>query len=599
MNFVIFDFEVFRYDTLLGCIVIDENDNKQTIQMWNEDDIRSFYALHIDDVWIGHNNKGYDNLILQGIINHEKNIFALSKSLINARFRPRLTMHLNYYDTMLKFFSLKSCELACGRKMYTTEVDFNLNRQLTEEEKKQTEVYNRHDLEQTLFDFYDDIHVFKLRCNIMREFHLPFNTINCTQAQIASKVLHCKPIPNIESMYRKPELYSTLRLKNKDLIDFYLSEGFRQNKKLQINICGLTHYLGSGGIHSAIPKCHLKKVLYFDVSGYYNLIMINYDLLSRTIPQEYKELYKFMYHEQLRLKKENPALRGVYKVILLAVFGAQMNKYTDFYDPQTGSLVMIVGQLFLVDLLEKLEESKLCYIVQTNTDGLMIEPYDWNDRDKIVKIVEEWEARTGFTIKKLNIYNLWQRDVNNYVYSSDEGNTELVVKGEAVSACKYDVNRAMNGGLYGLKESIIIAIGIVNFLIYNIKPEETVDKYKNDLRYFQQYAKKGVYSYQRYVEYDLCGNILFTEDIPGFSRIFAKKVTTTIGKVYKFKETEKGISKSIIPLAPDNVIVNNDDIVNDTENIAKIKNDIDYQWYVDRIYDRIKEFIPFVEDITI
>ena len=82
--------------------------------------------------------------------------------------------------------------------------------------------------------------------------------------------------------------------------------------------------------------------------------MINYDLLSRTIPQEYKELYKFMYHEQLRLKKENPALRGVYKTILLAVFGAQMNKYTDFYDPQTGSLVMIVGQLFLVDLLEKL-----------------------------------------------------------------------------------------------------------------------------------------------------------------------------------------------------------------------------------------------------
>ena len=65
MNFVIFDFEVFRYDTLLGCIVIDENDNKQTIQMWNEDDIRSFYALHIDDVWIGHNNKCYDNLILQ------------------------------------------------------------------------------------------------------------------------------------------------------------------------------------------------------------------------------------------------------------------------------------------------------------------------------------------------------------------------------------------------------------------------------------------------------------------------------------------------------------------------------------------------------
>ena len=46
MNIIIFDFEVFKYDTLLGVIELHNNEEK-LIQMWNLDDIKNyFYSWH-------------------------------------------------------------------------------------------------------------------------------------------------------------------------------------------------------------------------------------------------------------------------------------------------------------------------------------------------------------------------------------------------------------------------------------------------------------------------------------------------------------------------------------------------------------------------
>ena len=67
-NIIIFDFEVFKYDTLLGCIIINKED-KKLYQTWDLNEIKEFYENHVNDLWIGHNNQFYDNIILQGIVN--------------------------------------------------------------------------------------------------------------------------------------------------------------------------------------------------------------------------------------------------------------------------------------------------------------------------------------------------------------------------------------------------------------------------------------------------------------------------------------------------------------------------------------------------
>ena len=46
MNIIIFDFEVFKYDTLLGCLIIDSANKIKLYQSWNTVDINRFYEKH-------------------------------------------------------------------------------------------------------------------------------------------------------------------------------------------------------------------------------------------------------------------------------------------------------------------------------------------------------------------------------------------------------------------------------------------------------------------------------------------------------------------------------------------------------------------------
>ena len=75
-NIVVFDFEVFSHDILLGALIV-ANDKVDAVQLWNVKDIAQFYELHKTDFWIGHNNESYDNLILEGCTFTEaKKIFS-------------------------------------------------------------------------------------------------------------------------------------------------------------------------------------------------------------------------------------------------------------------------------------------------------------------------------------------------------------------------------------------------------------------------------------------------------------------------------------------------------------------------------------------
>ena len=264
--------------------------------------------------------------------------------------------------------------------------------------------------------------------------------------------------------------------------------------------------------------------------------MINFDLLPRTMNEEAKKLYVYMYHEQLRLKKIDPIRRAMYKTILLSVFGAMNNEFTDFYDPQKALLVTITGQLFIVDLLEKLEG--LVKVIQTNTDGIMVEPLDWNDEKKIIGIVEEWESRTGFVIKKEHKYNLWQRDVNCYFCVDEKGVVEY--KGDALK--NYDIGKDAfsTGDIFNCKEPPIIAQGIIACLKDYIMPEDFVNQHKDDLILFQYIAKQNTYDYITYETFTLLDASSTMMKIDGgICRAFAYNNKKTTGMIYKYK-TAKG-----------------------------------------------------------
>ena len=595
-NIIIFDFEVFRYDSLLGAIVLSEK-GQELFQTWNEVEIRHFYTTHQDDIWIGHNNFKYDDIILETIINGGS-AYKTSKNIVNGThfYKPKLKLYS--YDIMCinkSPFSLKLTELIVGKNIHTTDVDFDIDRPLSDEEKKLTEDYNADDLYQTLYNYNMFYNQFKLRLDIIKEFNLDLqSSLRATGTALAAKVLGSKRNEALKYDKIWPKLYDTLQLKNEDLKQYFLNEDFRTGKSIIVNIAGADITIAAGGAHSAIKKYYTSKFLYFDVSGYYNLIMINYNLLPRTMPAESKEKYTYMYHEQLKLKKINPVKRNMYKTILLSVFGAMNNEYTDFYDPWKALLVTTTGELFICDLLEKLDG--LIRVIQTNTDGIMVEPLDWNNEQKIIEIVEEWEKRTGFVIKKEHKYDLWQRDVNCYILRDDKGNLEY--KGDIFKNYIIDEATYSSGNIFECKEPSIIAKGVVNYLMFDKTPEETVEEYKTDLSLFQYACKKKTYDYTSYDVFSIEKNeknktnliLQSSERLQGIDRAFAWNKPGVIGMVYKHKTDKKSgkVKYDKVANLPNSVFIYNYDL---KDAYDKIADQIDYSYYSDRIYERIAELV--------
>lgn len=582
MKIIIFDFEVFKHDVLLGAYILKE-DNKELFQSWDLEEIREFYNDNKDAIWVGWNNEHYDNLILQAIV-RKINPKSVNDKIIKDGVKMRLNMPLIYFDVMktVGFFSLKNSQALAGKKISESQVDFDLNRELTLEEKLLTQEYNIDDLDQTIDNFIARQEHFILRMETLKEFDLPIKTLNMTDSMLGERVLKAKKIPDIEKMTVKPQIYKELKIENQVIRDYFLNEIFTTGKKLKVDLVGVEHTIGLGGIHGAKRKFYAPKALYFDVSGYYNLIMINYGLLPRSIPEEGKKLYEEMYYEQLELKKTNPLKRSVLKLILLCVFGSTLNKYLNFYDPYHGRLITLTGQLFLVDLLEKLEGK--VELVQSNTDGIIVIPRKGVSDEDIVGIVKEWEGRTGFTLKIEEIEEIYQRDVNCYLYRKDG-------KIHTVGGDMLDwrgVNLFSNQ-----KEPRIVGKSIVEFFMNGEFPEETVYKHRNEIDMFQYIAKKGGF---KYVELEHVNNETSettTEIVQNVNRAFASNDKVVNHMLYKVNPDGK-VKRTKMPNFPANIFVYNEEI-NSQETRDKLEKLIDYDYYVNKIYEKIQEFIDIPE----
>lgn len=599
MKLIIFDFEIFYYDTLLGYIILD-NDNAECHQTWSLDEIRQFYNEHIDDIWIGHNNARYDNLILQYIVNNknctEYDIKEFSNSIIDAKYKPWLDIKLYYYDCMTAVnTSLKKTEAIDGKNISETEVDFRINRPLTKEEKRLTEKYNVDDLLQTKSNFLATKGTFMLRLQIISEFNLSMNVLHMTEAQIAETVLHAKKTPGIENWVLKPFEYPQLRLNNEKIKNFFFSEEFKTGKKLVVDLCGVPHTFGIGGLHAAQNKKYCDWAFYFDVSGYYNLVMINYDLLPRSIDEDYKDLYPTMYKQQLEFKKTAPEKRGAYKTILLSVFGAMFNEHCKFYDPYKAALVTMTGQLFIADLLEKLEGK--VDLIQTNTDGVIAKPLPGVSDEEVTNIINEWQLRTGFVLKLEKIYNIYQRDVNCYCYTTvQEPKTEndIHVRGDLKHF--WAENYVYTTALFNAKEPAIISIALVNYLVFKKLPEETIREKAHILRLYQFVCSTGTYDWLEYREIDEMNNVE-VKRVQHINRAFPMISSNIVGKLYKMKSNGRS---AIVSNMPESCFVYNNEVISD-EAFEKIHSKIDWQYYVDRTYERIKEFIaiPTIKDVRL
>lgn len=588
MRYVIVDTEVFAHDNL---VVFKDYDTKQrTIYCNDNDGVHEFFDSHEGAIFVGANIKHYDIFILKAMYNDfsPEEIKQLNDYIIefggNGWEYPPLRecfFNLNIFDLfddMQQGLGLKSIEAHLGMDIEETQVDFNLDRKLTQEEIELTIKYCSYDVDATekLFEIRASYRDNKLTLAAMAGI-APEKALRMTNATLTAKYLSAQRKEfddereyvypdNLLREYIPQGVFDYFnRIYDKSISD---EELFKAKYESSIGDCSYT--LGFGGIHGCLGKVILsstegEKLANDDVESYYPHLMTINGYCSRAIPNP--EDYEAMLERRMQAKRSgDKATNNALKLVANTTYGAMLAMWNDLYDPKMGRSVCISGQLYLLELGYHLATIPSVSIVQMNTDGIMYR-YGIADEDKVNAITEEWQKRTGFELERDYISKVVQKDVNNYIeIKSDDS---FKVKGG------YLTRGIAPAGAFNINNNFtIVPKAVIDYFTKGIPVEETINACI-DILEFQIVAKAGgkyneVYHYADGVKVK-CQNV---------NRVYASP-NHNDDTIYKVHAKTGASSK--IPNLPRHCLIDN-------KNELTIA-DIDKGWYIKKAQQYVNDYL--------
>lgn len=506
------------------------------------------------------------------------------------------------YDLMLLGKSLKQLEGFQGHNIHETGVDFRIDRKLTEEEIEETIRYCRNDVLESINIWMETKSDFDAQLGVINMFKLPISYMGKTKAQLSAEVLECEKVERDDEwdIFTLPCLrlskvreITVKRKKKKEQEDYgdddrvlgkkhcrpdqwFISEenhDYRLYFECKVN--GVLHQFGWGGIHGAPKKYHHKCgkneiMLHIDVSGYYPRLMIFWDLLSRN--SKNKDRYKWIYDYRVKLKHEGKKKeQAPLKIVLNAAYGITKDPNSKAYDPRNANLICVNGQLLLLDLLEKLEAGVPSFqIVNSNTDGLIIK-IDLDDFDLVDDICYEWEQRTRMILDFDYIDEIWQKDVNNYIFHfmDDLANGRKAGTYERKGAYVKELSKIDN-------DLPIINKAVVDYIIKGIPVEDTV-KECDDLQMFQKICK--LTNKYKYVVDD-AGHEYYNKCF----RIFASRREED-GKICKVKDIKGRMRKDKFGNTSEHSFIENGSVEG-----KEVPWYLDKGWYIELAKKRLEQY---------
>lgn len=527
---IIYDVEVYKYDWLVGFKFYDGPNEGKYVHIHNDlQALDDFYAKYSkDELFVGFNNVYYDDKII-GAILKGKDPYKVSVDIIeNDKRNIWFKVPYTSFDLLQDLFGqkpgLKLVEYNEG--MSIEEIPFtDYEAKLTPEALQTLIDYNIHDLDATevmLTKAYDSL--LGVKVDVLNYFGLDISNINKSLPTVIAIGLGAQRATFPDRHF---EWYPNLIVNNQRLKEWVIAEKFIK-EDIEFELCGVPHKIGRGGIHGALKTCYYPRGLHIDVKGYYSLIMKKYGLFSRALRGGGEEKYWGMYEERLRRKRMKDPTANSLKIGILAVWGATRNEFQLLFDETTGYMISITGQIFIVDLLERLEP--YIELIQSNTDGIFVYP---KDEAMVRKITQEWVDRTGFEVDIEEFTELYQKDVNNYICYV-EGH--LVTKGSF--ATSYGVTNVFEYGAFFKYHAAIVDQAFVDYLLHDKPIEETVYGC-NDPHKFMMAAIKGpTYTHcEIHTTYpDGTSKVERTQDI---NRVFASNDDSCVVEIKKVKTVEK------------------------------------------------------------
>lgn len=565
------DFETFKYDWLV--VAIDPVNGNEFVIVNNKSELERLYRKYKNDIWVGYNLRNYDQYILKAILLEFNpktvNDWIIVKKRKGWEFSSLFNkIHLNLYEIMPNPpVGLKTLEAFMGKSIHETSVPFDIDRKLTPKEIEETIKYCRYDVLNAIDVFIRRKNEFDSQMSLVKAFGLPLSHLGKTQAQLAAIILGAKKKKlKDEWDIRLPE---NVQLgKYSHVGEWFLDEDNHDlDAKLETMICGVEHTIAWGGIHAGLSKqkitCSPDEVIFdVDVDQLYPTLMIEYGLLSRAV--EKPEKFRNVLNTSLELKRAGKKKeREPYKRICNITYGAEGDKFNAMYDPLHRNLVCVFGQVFIIDLLDKVED--IIELLNSNTDGIFVKIKRKNVAE-FKRRVHEWEQRTRLHMSYDEFKSMWSKDVNNYVAIREDGSYHA--KGAYVkelSDLDYDLP--------------IVNAALKNYMIHGIPVEQTVLNC-SDLRQFQKVVKLS--SKYQWVEHEQPGgNVKFDNKA---YRVFAS-TDTRDGRLLKCKVTEKGDKKDKFGNTPNHCFIENGDV-----NGMGIPKKLDRQYYIDLAYKRLGDF---------
>ena len=622
---IFYDFEVFKEDWL--AVFIDVTRKTEQVIVNNPDELKALYEANTSNIWVGFNNRHYDQYIMKGILlgmNPKRiNDWIILEKREGWQFSSVFNkVPMTNYDVMPNPpVGLKTMEGFLGSNIKETGVPFDINRKLTKAEIEETIKYCRHDVEQTIKIFLEKIDEFNAMHGIVQAFPnmVSLSNIGDSEARITAKVLGCVKqdfkdefdyffLPCLR-LNKYKYVQDWFEEKKKEALAMDLQNCDKYDKKLwyksqnlETVVAGIPHSFGFGGLHGAAdtPIHKTGQILHVDVNNYYPSMLIAWGLVTRAATNDnYHLVYntrKSMKAKQIAAAKSGNKAEAKnwkkaqlpYKKMLNALSGGMKDETNPAYDPRNNNCMCINGQLMLLDLIEHLEAVPGFELIQSNTDGLIIWIPDTDEAFEMVDdICWEWEQRCStdqcsILLELDNISEIYQKDVNNYLWVGADGSVERIgAYVKELSATDNDLP--------------ILNKALVEYMVHKTPVEQTINQC-DDLIMFQKIVKlsekydwvehehctpvitktgkrviKEVYEYPEKVKYSYKSYRVFASNSQDDGRLLKRKKVKTKGE--KFGNT------------PDHCFICNDDVCG-----VKTPQTLDKGWYIDLAKKRLKQF---------
>lgn len=436
-----------------------------------------------------------------------------------------------------------------------------------------------------------------------RTFYKTINLYQCVSAKVRFMTVEYQKLLNIirntTILPSKDEAKNTIRKRNEENKAGAIAQGLKFVKEKEdakqfeyiMRSKYLTHTIGLGGIHSNNPAEELRETddyeyIDADVASFYPWIIVNENLFPKHLGPEFIRAYRDkIIKKRIEIKElwlqnidyeVNKTIDEGLKKTANSTYGLTKSMYSFLYDPLVTTYVCITGQLYLLMLIERLEELTDCVVVYSNTDGITTKVPKYA-KDDYFRICHQWERRLGFKLEFVNYRRMLMKDINNYMMVTNSETKP--VKQIGLFLTKKKLSQAY--------DYPIIAKALENYYVRNVPIDVTI-KSETDVFEFMKAERTSTAKYNIYLHPKLAKEDDKPVKLQKTNRWIVTNGFSEEGRIMKYSKVR--VDANNRPHGTNMQKGRMLTLVNDASRYTDItKLNIDYEFYISECYKIIKD----------